>query len=94
MPAGCSTIWRAPNGATSRELRATLLLAVVGTVRSFWWQVGDGAVVVRTDAGLKALGEANKTKGEFANQTCFVDTANPADMQFGLLPTADIFGRP
>lgn len=75
-----------------RDVRATLLLAVLGTSHIFWWHVGDGAIVARTLAGLKALGEATKTKGEFANQTVFVDAASSKDVQFGLLPTADISG--
>lgn len=75
-----------------RDLRATLLLAVVGTVHSFWWQVGDGAIVVRSTNGLRTIGDTSKTKGEFANQTCFVDTAGRTDVQFGLLPTSEIFG--
>ena len=75
-----------------RDVRGTLLLAVVGTRRSFWWQVGDGAIVLRTDKGLRLLGTPNFAKGEFANQTAFVDTAKLTDAQFGVLPTAEIFG--
>ena len=75
-----------------RDVRATLLLAVLGSSHVFWWHVGDGAIVARTSAGLKALGEATKTKGEFANQTVFVDAARSEDVQFGLLPTADVSG--
>lgn len=75
-----------------RDVRATLLLAVLGTTHIFWWQVGDGAIVSRSADGLQALGSTSKAKGEFANQTCFVDNASLDDLQFGLLPTADILG--
>ena len=75
-----------------RDLRATLLLAVMGSVRTFWWQVGDGAIVVRHNGSLRALGDTSKAKGEFANQTCFVDAADISDVQFGLLPTAEVSG--
>lgn len=75
-----------------RDLRATLLVAVVGSVRTFWWQVGDGAIVVRQGDALHALGDASKAKGEFANQTCFVDAATISEVQFGLLPTAEVSG--
>ena len=75
-----------------RDLRATLLLVVIGKARSFWWQVGDGSIAVRGVDGLRALGDTAKSKGEFANQTCFVDTAVIADVQSGLLPSAEISG--
>jgi hypothetical protein len=75
-----------------REVRATLLLAMVGTVRSFWWQVGDGAIVAQSVDGLRVLTDTVKAKGEFANQTCFVDMASSVDVQFGLLSTSEIFG--
>lgn len=74
------------------EVRATLLLAVLGAVHSFWWQVGDGVIVAQSSEKSRVLGDITKSKGEFANQTCFVDTASPADPQFGVLPTADLLG--
>lgn len=74
------------------ELRATLLLAVLGTVHSFWWQVGDGVIVAQSNEKARVLGDSSKSKGEFANQTCFVDTASLEDLQFGVLPTADLLG--
>ena len=75
-----------------KDVRATLLLAVLGATHSFWWQVGDGAIVAQSANGLQVLNKTGKAKGEFANQTCFVDIASMADVQFGLLPTADIHG--
>lgn len=75
-----------------RDVRATLLLAVLGTTYTYWWQVGDGSIVAQSASRLQVLGNTAKAKGEFANQTCFVDIANMADVQFGLIPTADVHG--
>ncbi|MGM0784734.1 MAG: protein phosphatase 2C domain-containing protein [Pseudomonadota bacterium] len=69
-----------------RDLRCTLLLAVVGRARLLWLKVGDGAIVVERAVPdpqaessdepafmplLSLLGESGR--GEFANQTTFVD---------------------
>lgn len=75
-----------------RDVRATLLLVVMGQHHCFWWQVGDGAIVVQEAQALHTLGQPGQSKGEFANQTCFVDAATIADMQYGLLPTRPVFG--
>lgn len=75
-----------------RDLRGTLLLAIVGEHQTFWWQVGDGAIVVRHADGLRVLGNPASSKGEFANQTCFVDTADIGMVQHGILPTPEIVG--
>ncbi len=75
-----------------RDLRATLLVAVVGRQHLYWWQVGDGTAVIQHAQGLRALGTPGQSKGEFANQTCFVDMASAADVQCGLLPCAEVFG--
>ena len=75
-----------------RDLRGTLLLAVIGMRQAFWWQVGDGAIVIRHADGLRALGTPAKSKGEFANQTCFVDIADIAMVQYGVLPTPELIG--
>lgn len=70
------------------DLRGTLLLAIAGQRWCFWWQVGDGAVVCRRNGTLELLTEIANFKGEFANQTIFVDEARYDTIQFGLLPTA------
>jgi hypothetical protein len=75
-----------------RDVRGTLLLCVVGVHRLFWWKVGDGAIVMRDSAGLRALGNPAQAKGEFANQTVFVDQAQLADVQCGLLPSSEVLG--
>lgn len=74
------------------DLRGTLLLAVIGERQTFWWQVGDGAAVARHTDGLRVLGNPASAKGEFANQTCFVDIADIGAVQYGLLPTPEIIG--
>jgi len=75
-----------------RDLRATLLVAVIGTIYTFWWQVGDGAIVVRNGGALQVLGDPSKRKGEYSNQTIFVDKATIAQVEYGLLPTAELSG--
>lgn len=74
------------------EIRATLQVVIIGKLQTFWWQVGDGSIVLRKYNGMHVLGERSANKGEFANQTCFVDHAKIDDIQFGLLKTADIYG--
>lgn len=75
-----------------RDVRATLQLVIIGERHVFWWKVGDGAIVARNSEGLWALGNQASAKGEFANQTCFVDMASASDVQFGILSTQEIFG--
>jgi hypothetical protein len=75
-----------------RDLRATLQVAIIGERHIFWWKVGDGAIVAKNSEGLWSLGCQASAKGEFANQTCFVDTASASDVQSGVLSTGEIFG--
>lgn len=75
-----------------RDMRATLLMAVIGERHVFWWKVGDGAIVARNSEGMWSLGNLASAKGEFANQTCFVDAASGSDVQSGLLSTQELFG--
>ena len=89
-----------------RDVRCTFLLMVAGRERLLWLKVGDGALVVEKmrqlpqagsadaapawQAELTSLGEPGK--GEFANQTVFLDGAAPDDVQLGCLPAGDITG--
>lgn len=75
-----------------RDLRGTLLLCVVGRYRLFWWKVGDGAIVVRNRDGLRVLGDPMQAKGEFANQTVFVDQATLQEVQAGMLRSNEVVG--
>lgn len=74
------------------DVSATLQIAVIGTHHIFWWKVGDGSIVARNSEGLWSLGNQASSKGEFANQTCFVDTVSVSDVQFGVLSASEIFG--
>ncbi|MGR4069997.1 PP2C family serine/threonine-protein phosphatase [Billgrantia sp. C5P2] len=89
----------------ARDLRCTLLLALVGRERLLWLKVGDGEIVleraVPSDAQeggepgllphLSTLGE--RGKGEFANQTIFVDERLVfAQVQYGCEPMAALTG--
>nr|WP_233094056.1 protein phosphatase 2C domain-containing protein [Azotobacter chroococcum] len=85
-----------------KDFRCTLLLAIPGQRHLLWLKIGDGALVIeRTQAaaapgreqpaGLETLGRAGK--GEFANQTTFVDEQlQPDDVQSGLLSMEGIGG--
>lgn len=57
------------------DFRATLLLAVAGKRTLFWLQVGDGLLALRergyAESSWRQLGQASK--GEFDNQTAFID---------------------
>ena len=75
-----------------RDVRATLQVVVIGERHIFWWKVGDGAIVARNSEGLWSLGNQASAKGEFANQTCFVDTASTSDVQSGVLSSGEVLG--
>ncbi|KAK44914.1 MULTISPECIES: PP2C family serine/threonine-protein phosphatase [Caballeronia] len=62
---------------TMRALACTLLGAVIGPTRAFYFQVGDGAIVAR-DAGALAPVFWPES-GEYANMTYFVTDANAAE---------------
>lgn len=84
-----------------RDVRCTLLMAVLGKQHALWLKVGDGVVVLQETAAptaadappvrhFRTLGQMGK--GEFANETTFLDSATPGDVQFGLEPLAHISG--
>ena len=86
-----------------RDFRCTLLVAVIGRQRLFWVKVGDGAIVLenrrlQTDAqgqpswahDLCVLGEPGK--GEFANQTQFLDGIRPDEVQIGCQSSNQVSG--
>ncbi len=68
-----------------RDVRCTLLVVVVGQARLLWLKVGDGALVVEEAEERQAPGDeapelaprllvlGEPGRGEFANQTRFVD---------------------
>lgn len=93
-----------------RDLRCTLLLAVLGRERLLWLKVGDGELVLEravseatssSELGegetptlapqLATLGE--RGKGEFANQTQFVDERLEVEQaQYGCAATQSLTG--
>lgn len=86
-----------------RDFRCTLLVAVLGRQHLLWLKVGDGAIVLEQrrlqteEQGqpswaheLCVLGEPGK--GEFANQTQFLDGIGPDEVQVGCLPSAQVSG--
>lgn len=87
-----------------RDFRCTFLVMVVGKTRLLWVKVGDGALVIekmkvlttpneplqQLQAELSSLGELGK--GEFANQTQFLDAITPTEVQVGLLESKEITG--
>ena len=93
-----------------RDLRCTLLVALLGRERLLWLKVGDGELVLERAmpdiASARELpeGEApalvpqlttlgERGKGEFANQTCFVDEhLAMAQVQYGCETTQALTG--
>lgn len=82
-----------------KDFRCTLLMAIQGQNHLLWVKIGDGALVVeqlRQEDGqlhpeLRTLGEVGK--GEFANQTTFIDDyLQPSDVQVGLVPSQQLTG--
>lgn len=74
-----------------RELACTLVVAIASPSVSHFFQVGDGAIVVRREAGLEpATWPAN---GEYANTTYFVTDDRAQDNLFTALnqpPVEDV----
>lgn len=82
-----------------RDLRCTLLGALVGRERFLWFKVGDGELVAERTEWDDAqnpvrqccvLGE--RGKGDYANQTIFIDVAKPEDVQWGVESTQGVSG--
>lgn len=71
-----------------KDFRATALLVILGQHRIFCWQVGDGAIVAQRGERLEIV--SSGVKGEFANQTVFVDAARTEDVRHAVLAAADV----
>ena len=92
------------NRREMRDFRCTFLVMIIGKTRLLWVKVGDGALViekmkvlaalkepsVKLQAELSTLGELGK--GEFANQTQFLDAITSDEVQIGLLESSEITG--
>lgn len=92
-----------------KDFRCTLLLAILGQHHWLWLKIGDGAIVTERLSVLPAKAEADAEsalelhahrcvigeagKGEFANQTTFIDEyLTPDDVQSGVCPIDDLTG--
>mgnify|MGYP003599965795 FL=1 len=83
-----------------RDFRCTLNMAIVGTQQILWLKVGDGEIIQEQikliddkneEATYLCLGQHNK--GEFANQTQFIDDQlRLTDVHWGLLDTQSTTG--
>jgi transposase-like protein len=74
-----------------RDFRCTLLVLLAGKERLLWIKVGDGALVIEDKGELRTLGEVGK--GEFANQTTFIDDKlMPDSVQFGITSSIYVSG--
>lgn len=80
---------------TVKDVRCTLVMAILGHHSMLWLRVGDGALVIQEhvasmDENNKFTGQCrslgNAGKGEFANETTFLDIAQPSDIQYGCVP--------
>ena len=82
-----------------KDFRCTLLMAIHGKEHLLWLKIGDGALVIEAlqknenslQPSLNTLGVVGK--GEFANQTTFIDDhLQPSDVQVGLYPAQNLTG--
>ena len=63
----------------------------MGKERLLWVKVVDGALVIEERGELRTLSEAGK--GEFANQTTFIDDKlTPDAVQFGIISSVYVSG--
>ena len=79
------------NKRETRDFRTTLLLIVTGEENFFWYKIGDGEIVIEKDGKLSCMGQS--IKGEYSNETVFVDTnLKIQDVQYGLLNCNSLTG--
>ncbi len=72
-------------GLGLREYASTLLVAVAGAERAVFFQIGDGAIVIRDEDGYRCV--FWPAKGEYANTTYFATDLNAQDyLQWDELP--------
>lgn len=84
------------------DFYATLLMAVVGKEKTFWFKVGDGDIVVQRaykDENNKvvrhnvSLDDKTKSKGNMANETHYIcPTLAQEHIQFGLIDNDNLSG--
>lgn len=84
----------------SKDFCCTLLVGLVGKCHTFWFKVGDGALVKESverskdnqiEYKLEHLGEVGK--GEYANETVFISPSlNPDKVQYGIFENSNLSG--
>ena len=84
------------------DFYATLLMAVVGKEKTFWFKVGDGGIVVQraykdeNDKVVRhnvSLDDKTKSKGNMANETHYIcPTLAQEHIQFGLIDNNNLSG--
>ena len=84
------------------DFYATLLMAVVGKEKTFWFKVGDGGIVVQraykdeNDKVVRhnvSLDDKTKSKGNMANETHYIcPTLAQEHIQFGLIENDNLSG--
>lgn len=84
-----------------RDFRSTLNLVIVGTERILWLKIGDGEIIQESLSQYSSRSTINteyqflgtQHKGEFANQTQFIDDQLALDdLQWGILDTETTTG--
>lgn len=75
----------------AKDFRCTLLVGLVGKLHTFWFKIGDGAIVKEVISvneknesayQLSMVGEVGK--GEYANETIFIsEQLEPKNVQYG-----------
>ena len=77
------------------DFRCTLNVVVFGKVRTLWLKIGDGVIFFQRalENGLVLEAVGNLGKGEFANQTSFIDSnLSPNSVETGGIDSNTIIG--
>lgn len=73
------------------EFQSTLLLVIVGKSGVFWSQIGDGAILVQEEHGIRSV--SPRDQESFANVVTVVGEAESmATTPFGVIPAPGILG--
>lgn len=74
----------ARDGGATSDYACTLLAAAVGQDKTFFWQIGDGAIVYQENDDFKMF--TAPQQGEYANSTHFVTDSTAIEfLQIGLI---------
>lgn len=73
------------------EFQSTLLLVVVGKSGVFWSQIGDGAILIQEDGGIRSV--SPRDERTFVNVVTVVGEAeNMETIPFGIIPSSRVLG--